>query len=130
MRKLSGFLSVFLLALSFPLYPQPSGSTEIREKLQTLKNLLLTLESGNKSSMKDIESLQEAIANLENLLQTQGDMLNGLQEDLKAEREISARQSALLMKSLRTSKALKWSLIVSLPAAAGITAFITCRLNR
>jgi hypothetical protein len=25
---------------------------------------------------------------------------------------------------------LKWSLIVSLPAAAGITAFITCRLNR
>ncbi len=72
------------------------------------------------STLAERANLKTALRNLEELLRTQGELLTEQRNAWEEQREISARQSQLLGTYAARSKRLTLSLIIAVPAAAGL----------
>jgi uncharacterized coiled-coil protein SlyX len=119
MKKLP--LSLLFLVLSLGLSAQElSPEPTITENLNQLEALLLNIETQSVWQESELTRLSQIIADSRSISMTQGELLRELRNQLDQMSAIAGRQSSLLEKSLLKSKIWKWSLIIAVPAAAGL----------
>lgn len=128
-KKIAAMLcwSLLLSALPWALLAQDFGP--IFDNLSRLDGIMTSLRESNNEQQRDNELLQTTIANLQNLLQTQGQLLNDQANDYAETVRISQKQAALLQTYISRSRRLTVTVIIAVPAA-GLLGWIAGRVIR
>ena len=140
LRIFALLFALFLLAFSSPFsWPQgfPPGTTTegnpLEKSLSLISDTILLVENIQKDSeqlMRNNDSLENALTNVSDMLQIQGQLLNEHAQTQAQLSAISDRQRYLLSRELKKGKILKWSLIASVPACTGLGIWLGWRLSR
>jgi hypothetical protein len=136
-----------LLSWGLPAQEAPLSSGEVlvpQERLLTLLSLihklqlsgktrneqyeaLLELSGGNSEQLKVLKEQyglsEQDVTLLKSITMTQGEYINGLSKQIAEMNGITQKQSALLKKSLGKTKALRISICIAVPVAAGLGAW-------
>jgi uncharacterized coiled-coil protein SlyX len=122
-----------LFLLSWALFSQESSDTSVTpilENLSQLEALLNSIEARSVLQESELQRLNRIITDSRSISMTQGELLNGLQNQLAQMSGIAGRQSALLKKSLFRSRVLTVSLIVAVPVAAVLGIWAGARIGK
>jgi len=93
-------------------------------------SLVESMRSDNELLKSSNGALETALQNVLDMLQLQGQLLKEQAETRAGLSEICEKQRNLLNRELKRGRLLKWSLIISAPACAGLGIWLGIRIGR